>query len=167
MLKEARSWIFAPRIASGEASAHGDQHIMRSKAVASRTLVPGISGDGSFPGSGVGSSRPRKPAGLEILAPYLPPFAIAPLDPVEKPGCLFARKHRADIAGRESRLALCVKFVAFGKRRALVEGVIRSAYACADQRRRFDDEDAVQSTVPVVVGEPPKGHLGFIAHGGG
>ncbi len=57
--------------------------------------------------------------------------------------------------------------MALSKRRALVEGAIRSAYAGAEQRRRFGDEDAVQSTVPIVVGEPPKGHAGFITRGDG
>jgi hypothetical protein len=87
----------------------------------------------------------------------LRPFAIAPFDLVEKPGRLFARKHHADITGRNPRRPRGVKLVTSGKRRALVESVVRSAYAGADQRRRFDDEGAVQSTVSVV-GEPPKGH---------
>src|SRR5260370_34703745 len=85
-------------------------------------------------------------------------FAIAPLDSVEKSDRLFARKHPAAVAGRNPRRPGGVKFVALGKRRALVEGGIRSAHAGAEQRRRFGDEDAVQSTVPIVVGEPPKGH---------
>ncbi len=50
----------------------------------------------------------------------LPPFAIAPLDPVEKLGCLFVRKHHADITRRNQRRPGGVKFVAFDKRRAFV-----------------------------------------------
>jgi hypothetical protein len=91
-----------------------------------------------------------------------PPVAIAPFDPVEKPARLFARKHHADIAGRNPCRPVGVKFVARGKRSALVEGAIRSADAGAEQRRRFGDEDAVQST-----GEPPKGHAGLITRGDG
>jgi len=91
----------------------------------------------------------------------LPPFAIASFDLVEKPGRLFARKHHADITGRNPRRPHGVKFVALRKRRALVEGAIRSAYAGAEQRRRFGDEDAMQSTVSVV-GEPPMGHAALL-----
>jgi len=71
------------------------------------------SGVGSFP-------APRELAGLGILASNQPPFAIAPLDPVEKQGRLFARKHHADITGRNQCRLDGVKFVAFGKRRAFV-----------------------------------------------
>jgi hypothetical protein len=43
----------------------------------------------------------RKPAELDIFNPLiLPPFAT---NSVEKPGRLFARKHHADIAGRNPR----------------------------------------------------------------
>jgi len=91
----------------------------------------------------------------------LPPFAIAPLDSVEKLGRLFARKHHADVPGRNPRRPGGVEFVALGKRRALLESTIRSAIAGAEQRRRFDDEGPVQSTVQIVVGEPPQGHAGF------
>src|SRR5215468_461052 len=94
----------------------------------------------------------------------LPPFAT---NSVEKPGRLFERKHHADIAGRNPRRPGGVKFVALGKRHALVKGAIRSAHAGAEQRRCFDDEDAVQSTAPIVVGEQPKGHPGFIARDAG
>src|SRR5258708_5934761 len=97
----------------------------------------------------------------------LPPFAIAPLDSVEKSDRLFARKHHADVAGRNPRRPDGVKFVALGKRRALVEGAVRSAHAGAEQRRRFGDEYAVQSTVSIIVGEPPEGHAGFITRGDG
>jgi hypothetical protein len=94
----------------------------------------------------------------------LPPFAT---NCVEKPGRLFARKHHADIAGRNPRRPGGVKFLTLGKRCALVKGAIRSAHAGAEQRRCFDYEDAVQSTVPIVVGEQPKGHAGFIARDDG
>jgi hypothetical protein len=78
-----------------------------------------------------------------------------------------ARKHHADIAGRNPRRPGGVKFLTLGKRCALVKGAIRSAHAGAEQRRCFDYEDAVQSTVPIVVGEQPKGHAGFIARDDG
>jgi hypothetical protein len=51
----------------------------------------------------------------------LPPFAIAPLDSVEKPDRLFARKHHADVAGRNPRRPDGVKFAALGKRRDACE----------------------------------------------
>jgi hypothetical protein len=86
---------------------------------------------------------------------------------VEKPRRVFARKHHADIAGRNPRRLGGVKFLALSKRCALVKGAIRSAHAGAEQRRCFDDEDAVQSTVPIVVGQQPKGHAGFIARDDG
>src|SRR5262249_7401447 len=33
----------------------------------------------------------------------LPSFAVAPLDSIKKPGRFFARKHHADVAGRNPR----------------------------------------------------------------
>jgi hypothetical protein len=78
-----------------------------------------------------------------------------------------ARKHHADIAGRNPRRPGGVKFLALGKRCALVKGAIRSVHGGAEQRRCFDYEDAVQSTVPIVVGEQPRGHAGFIARDDG
>jgi len=86
---------------------------------------------------------------------------------VEKPGRLFARKHHADITGRNPCRTHRIKFVALHKQQALVKGAIRSAHTGAEQRRCFDYEDAVQSTVPIVVGEQPKGHPGFIARDAG
>ena len=108
---------------------------------------------------------PAQAGGAWHFSPLiLPPFAT---NSVEKPGRLFARKHHADIAGRNPRRPGGVKFLALGKRCTLVKGAIRSAHAGAEQRRCFDYEDAVQSTVPIVVGEQPKGHAGFIARDDG
>jgi hypothetical protein len=70
------------------------------------------------------------------------PFAIAPLDSVEKLGRLFARRHHAYVAWRNPRRPDGVKFVALGKRRDFVEDAIRSPHAGAEQRRRFGDDYA-------------------------
>ena len=44
-------------------------------------------------------------------APNLLPFAIAPLDPVEKLSGLFLGKHHADIAGRNPRRTLLSRII--------------------------------------------------------
>ncbi len=65
--------------------------------------------------------------------PDLPPFAISPLDPVEKLFRLFGREHHADITGGNPSRTLGVKFMDLDKPRAFVEGVIRNTNAGVDQ----------------------------------
>jgi hypothetical protein len=76
------------------------------------------------------------------MLPDLPPFAVAPLDPVEKLLGLFAREHHADITRRNPPRALGIQLMAFDKRHTFVNGIIR------DTTRALISEAASTITTP-------------------
>jgi hypothetical protein len=80
--------------------------------------------------SSEGQSLPPE-IGLLLTGPR---FAAA-LDPIDKPGCLLAQKHSADILARHTRRALGVELVTLGERGVRMNPVERRTHAGTNERR--------------------------------